>query len=158
MSNGSEHTPERCVHAVDGPDWAGLREPTSWKERAIAAEEVMLAIIDATSGTGDGPSEAEMVAGVVEALTLPAVAKARAKLAALERRAVHAELEWSEAAAQRDILQARLDATEAVITKLKEIERLSAQPDWPGWNALKPVWRIIRDAPAAVVPEGDANA
>jgi hypothetical protein len=23
---------------VDGPDWAGLREPTSWKERAIAAE------------------------------------------------------------------------------------------------------------------------
>jgi hypothetical protein len=38
MSNGSEHTPERCVHAVDGPDWAGLREPASWKERAIAAE------------------------------------------------------------------------------------------------------------------------
>jgi hypothetical protein len=29
---------ERCVHAVDGPDWAGLREPASWQELAMAAK------------------------------------------------------------------------------------------------------------------------
>jgi hypothetical protein len=79
--------------AVDGPDWAGLRElPTPKPDYEALIRELNY---EGHLWSGKPSSPFFKAADAVERL---------------EARAVHAELEWSEAAAQRDILQGRLDA------------------------------------------------
>lgn len=61
------------------------------------AEAVMLAIADATSGRGDGPSDIEMVRDVCKAFEMPTVKAAQAKWDTLAARAERAEAVIAEA-------------------------------------------------------------
>lgn len=61
------------------------------RARAEAAESVLFAIANATSGPGDGPSDMDMVRGVCRALESPVIQTAKSRLKTLE--AAEAEIE-----------------------------------------------------------------
>jgi Arc/MetJ family transcription regulator len=172
MSNGSEHTPDRCVHAVDGPDWAGLRElPTPKPDYEALIEEVRALFDEGWCVCRSSHLPGDLL-DAVEALLRRArgdageLIKADRALKALHAENAQLQVYLSENRralddainvangnkSARDALQARLDAmttdfrlrrTGVVNGKVAEVEPFYEQ-------------RLV--GPWTVVPEGDANA
>lgn len=100
---------------------SGYRAGRASRDAEVAeAEAVILAIVDATSGPGDGPSPDEMVTGVADALSLPAAAATRAKFDALraEVAELHAAIEKVRALAEELGRKKALKDVLAAIRKL----------------------------------------